>query len=114
MTLAHLAVSAVIRSANSADVPPTGTAPKTLSASAFGPYAVQDMAYVQWTGASGRAVFHVYPNGPVQWTVFDFTRSYATDQVAAQAIGNRTRLRSLEIGCEGGALSGRGVTAPGA
>ncbi len=31
----------------------------------------------------------------------------SADQVAAQAIGNRTRLRSLEIGCEGGALSGQ-------
>lgn len=31
----------------------------------------------------------------------------SVDQVAAQTIGNRTRLRSLEIGCEGGALSGQ-------
>lgn len=31
----------------------------------------------------------------------------SADQVAAQALGNRTRLRSLEIGCEGGALSGQ-------
>ncbi|MBI5364201.1 MAG: DUF1552 domain-containing protein [Planctomycetes bacterium] len=31
----------------------------------------------------------------------------SADQVAAQTLGNRTRLRSLEIGCEGGALSGQ-------
>jgi Protein of unknown function (DUF1552) len=37
----------------------------------------------------------------------DLRAGVSADQVAAHALGNRTRLRSLEIGCEGGALSGQ-------
>jgi hypothetical protein len=76
-------------------VPPTpsGTAPATLPQAAFGAYAVQDLNYVPWTGAQGRAVYNVYPNLPTSWGIFSFTYAYATDQVAAQAVADRVAAR---------------------